>query len=253
MIRVGLCGFTIAMREYVETFRVVEIQHTFYDPPAPKTLVRWREQCGPRFEFTIKAWQLVTHEASSKTYRRLRRPLTDAQRKGAGAFKPSDAVRFGWETTLAAAHLLRATAILFQCPASFRATEENADNMRRFFRSIERPEGTRLLWEPRGPWPDDLVLSLCSELDLVHAVDPFLRPTLTPQLAYYRVHGLGDHYRSYTDDELRELHARAAASPIAYVMFNEVPRYEDARRFVRLTSLRSPSERRSAHSSDRRR
>jgi uncharacterized protein YecE (DUF72 family) len=235
-IKVGLCGFTTSMREYYETFRVVEIQHTFYEPPPPRTMLKWREQAPPKFEFTIKAWQLVTHQASSNTYRRMKRtPLTDAQRKGLGSFKPSDIVQHGWQTTKEAARILRATAILFQCPASFRPTPENIANMRRFFETLDRPEGVRLLWEPRGDWPEDTVLGLCRDLDLVDTVDPFLRPTLTPEITYWRFHGLGDHYRSYTDDELDRIveWTKDPARKTTYVMFNEVPRVQDARRFLR--------------------
>ena len=234
-IKVGLCGFTTSMREYYETFRVVEIQHTFYEPPPPRTMLKWREQAPPKFEFTIKAWQLITHQASSNTYRRLKRtPLTDAQRKGLGSFKPTDIVAHGWKTTKEAARILRATAILFQCPASFRPTPENIANMRRFFETLDRPEGVNLLWEPRGEWPDDLVLGLCNELSLVHTVDPFLRPTLTPELTYWRFHGLNDHYRAYTDDELDRIidWTKAPERKTTYVMFNEVPRVMDARRFM---------------------
>jgi len=36
--------------------------------------------------------------------------------------------------------------------------------MRRFFATIERPGGVHLLWEPRGPRPDELTLALFREL-----------------------------------------------------------------------------------------
>jgi hypothetical protein len=104
MIRLGMCGFTIGTAEYYRQFPVVEVQHTFYDPPPLPTLERWRTEAPEGFEFTMKAWQVITHLGTSSTYRR----------------------------------------------------------------------------EPRGPWPDDLVLALCRQLDLVHAVDPFVRPSLTP-------------------------------------------------------------------------
>src|SRR3954454_21508051 len=66
----------------------------------------------------------------------------------------------------------RATTVLLQCPRSFRATPENIDRLRRFFASVQRPAGVRILWEPRGPWSSALVRELCRELDLVHVVDP---------------------------------------------------------------------------------
>lgn len=229
----GLCGWTIAAREYYARFPVLEVQQTFYDPPAERTLVRWRESAPPRFEFTLKAWQLITHEATSSTYRRLRRPLPAQDRAAAGAFRESAVVDAAWLTTLRCAQLLRATAVLFQCPASFRATEENAARMRAFFRRTER-RGLRFLWEPRGPWPADLVRELCTELDLVHVVDPFVSETVTPERIYYRLHGIGGSRHVYTDAELARVATLVEGREGAYVMFNNLPRVGDAERFVRL-------------------
>jgi uncharacterized protein YecE (DUF72 family) len=139
-----------------------------------------------------------------------------------------------WETTARCAKLLRATAILFQCPASFRPTDENARAMREFFTTIRRPASMRMLWEPRGAWPDELIATLCHDLDLVHTVDPFLRPSVTKGLTYWRLHGNGSHYASYTDDELLQLKAWLPGDGETYVMFNNIPRVEDAGRFAAL-------------------
>jgi uncharacterized protein YecE (DUF72 family) len=232
-VKVGLCGFTIGAAAYFETFGVVEVQQTFYDPPAPRTLERWRAQAPPAFEFTMKAWQVITHAGTSRTYRRLKSPFSDGQRSEAGGFRVNATVMNAWKTTLGCAKRLRATAILFQCPASFRPTEENAGAMRKFFGEIGRQEGIRYLWEPRGPWPDAMVVSLCRDLDLVHAVDPFIRPSLTPDLVYWRLHGNGSHYASYTDEELAQLQAwLPGRARDVYVMFNNIPRAGDAKRFA---------------------
>jgi uncharacterized protein YecE (DUF72 family) len=235
-LRVGLCGFTIGAETYYRHFRVVEVQQTFYDPPPAQTLARWRTQAPPRFEFTLKAWQVITHLATSRTYRRLRSPFGSRAREEAGGFRWNDTVLGAWERTLECTRILRATAILFQCPASFRPTEENTGAMRRFFTGIDRPQGVRLLWEPRGAWPDDVVRNLCAELDLVHTVDPFIRPSLTPDIIYWRLHGNGSHYATYSDDELRRLDEwlPRAQDAEAYVMFNNIPRVQDARRFLEL-------------------
>ena len=230
--KVGLCGFTIGAAAYYEMFPVVEVQQTFYDPPSALTLERWRAQAPPAFEFTMKAWQVITHAGTSRTYRRLKSPFSERQKSEAGGFRVNPTVLDAWKATLACAKRLHATAILFQCPASFRATEENAGAMRRFFDTIERPDGVRLLWEPRGPWPDDLVATLCRELGLVHAVDPFIRPSVTPQILYWRLHGNGTHYATYTDAELAQLHAWLESAGEAYVMFNNIPRVNDSKRFL---------------------
>ena len=231
MVKLGLCGFTMSAAEYFRTFGVVEVQQTFYQPPETRTLERWRITAPPGFEFTMKAWQLITHRATSRTYRRLRTPLTAAQKEEAGAFQLTPTVLEAWKTSLRCARILHATAILFQCPASFRAIEENVASMRRFFGAIERPAGVTLLWEPRGDWPDELVRGLCEELELVHAVDPFGRPSLTPHLTYWRLHGTSGAYHVYSDDELRQLIAWLPSEGETYVMFNNVPRVADAARF----------------------
>src|SRR6185503_19103411 len=144
-------------------FPVVEVQQTFYDPPPIGTLEKWRRQAPAGFEFTMKAWQVITH--------------------------------------------------LGESPASFRPTADNVAAMRRFLTAIDRPASVRLLWEPRGAWPNETVAGLCRELDLVHAVDPFVRPSVTPQLLYWRLHGNKSHYARYTDDELRQIIDWLAADP----------------------------------------
>lgn len=229
-MKVGLCGFTIGAAAYFEQFPVVEVQQTFYDPPPARTIERWRMQAPPAFEFTMKAWQVITHLGTSSTYKRCK---TAVKLDEAGAFRVNDTTMHAYETTVLAQRILRATAILFQCPASFRATDENIENMRRFFTTVKRPRNVRFLWEPRGPsWPDDVVLSLCRELTLTHATDPFVRPSVTPELTYWRLHGNGSHYAKYTDAELQQLHAWITPDAETYVMFNNIPRVDDAKRFM---------------------
>src|SRR4051812_40434478 len=106
-VRIGLCGFSMAFDDYVREFPMVEVQQTFYEPPRDETMRRWREQAQRDFEFTIKAWQLVTHDATSPTYRRLRRPLTDEERREAGSFRMTPIVLDAWARTLQCVRLLR--------------------------------------------------------------------------------------------------------------------------------------------------
>ena len=235
-MKLGMCGFTIGAAAYFKQFPVVEIQQTFYDPPPLETLAKWRRQAPGGFEFTMKAWQVITHLGANPTYRRLRRPMTDAQRAEAGGFRTNETTLAAWETTLAAREVLGATAILFQCPASFRPTDDNVWAMHRFLGGIARPQGVRLLWEPRGAWPDELVTALCRELNLVHAVDPFVRPSVTPEVLYWRLHGNKSHYARYSDEELRQLISWLPSDPSieCYVLFNNIPRVKDVQRFREL-------------------
>src|SRR5689334_10188231 len=99
-IKIGTCGFRANKTEYAELLSTVEIQHTFYQPPQVKTLEKWRTEVPSNFEFTLKAWQLITHEAKSPTYKRLKKPLTETEREEAGYFKPSAIVREALVVTL---------------------------------------------------------------------------------------------------------------------------------------------------------
>lgn len=221
------------MAAYVRRFALVEVQHTFYEPPADALLRRWRADVPPGFEFTIKAWQLVTHESSSPTYRRLKQPLPQEHRGHVGAFRSTPPVLRAWERTLECARLLRATAVLLQCPKSFRPTEPNVARLRTFLGRVERPDA-RLLWEPRGEWPTTLLRELCEELRLVHVVDPMQTETVTPTQTYYRLHGTTGMRHVHTDRELRHLRELVADRSRPYVLFNNLPRVGDAERFVDL-------------------
>ncbi|HEX8707962.1 MAG TPA: DUF72 domain-containing protein [Pyrinomonadaceae bacterium] len=234
VVKTGCCGFRMAMAEYTASFPVVEVQQTFYQPPQISTLERWRAAAPPEFEFTLKAWQLITHESRSPTYRRLKRELSEKERAACGSFRQSPVVSEAWETTLACALALKAGRILFQCPASFTPTAPHVKQLRKFFSSIERPAGLRLLWEPRGEWPGGLLRELCGELGLTHVVDPFAARTVTPEDCYFRLHGRKGFRYVYEDDELAELLEMLPGAGTSYVLFNNVRMREDAARFQRL-------------------
>jgi uncharacterized protein YecE (DUF72 family) len=230
---VGTCGFAGAQARAFAELDLVEIQQTFYEPPRPDTARRWRERAPESFRFTLKAWQLITHPASSPTYRRLRTPLSEAQRRRCGAFRLNDVTRMAWDRTLEIARLLRAEAVVLQTPASFRPTAEHLDNLHRFLSRIDRA-GLALAFEPRGEaWTEAILRPLLDALDLIHAVDPFLREPLTAGLYYFRLHGRpAYHYHHrYTDAELARLAERCLAPGDYRVLFNNDAMAEDARRF----------------------
>ncbi len=238
-IRVGCCGFPGSRKEYLQRFPVVEIQQTFYKLPRLKTVQGWRLDAdqarasggSPRFAFTIKAWQLITHEPSSPTYRRLGRPIPEAERDAVGSFRSTEAVFRAWESTAAVARALDALVIVFQCPPRFTPTPEHVANLRAFFRRIDRERRT-LAWEPRGGWPPTLVRALCAELELVHVVDPLRYPPETEGVRYFRLHGLTGYRYLHTDDDLEALRRACAGEAPAYVLFNNLFMGEDALRFL---------------------
>lgn len=234
-IRVGCCGFRSSRESYYQLLRAVEVQHTFYQPPQTGTLEKWRAEAPAEFVFTVKAWQLITHQSSSPTYRRLKRELTEEEKEECGSFRQTRTVKEAWNVTRASAQALHAAAILFQCPASFKPTKANIENMRKFFRqAVSERERLHFCWEPRGGWPREVVRGLCEELDLWHVVDPFVERTTTPERCYFRLHGRRGWRYSYEDAELEELHSLLPAGAPAYVFFNNIKMIEDAARFQEL-------------------
>ena len=232
-LAVGTCGFGISKLDYTRSFTCVEVQHTFYQPPGISTLARWRDEVPREFEFTLKAWQLITHEAKSPTYRRLKKKLSDVEKKEAGYFKSTPIVNEAWEVTLACARALKAKTILFQCPASFKPTKENISNLERFFSNIKRGK-INFCWEPRGGWDAKLVKRLCQDLTLWHVVDPFEGKSETPGNCYFRLHGRAGWRYEYGEAELEELAVTLPRNKRAYVFFNNSHMTADALRFQQL-------------------
>ena len=230
---IGCCGWAGSQSQYFSQFPVIEIQSTFYDPPASKVAVRWRSIAPAEFEFCIKAWQLITHAPSSPTYRRLRRPIDPCLSGFFGSFQDTDEVWQAWMKTLEIAEAVRASVVLFQCPASFRASRSNIENLSRFFQKIG-PQPFRLAWEPRGTWPAEVVRDLCAQYRLTHCVDPFVSAPDCESAPYWRLHGKGSYSYRYTDDDLIELTKLLFLAPAqsqAYILFNNVTMKEDATRF----------------------
>ncbi|MDI1243542.1 MAG: DUF72 domain-containing protein [bacterium] len=230
--KIGTCGFGRTRKdEFAKRLNCVEIQHTFYNPPQVKTLEKWRAEMPEGFEFTLKAWQMITHDAGTPTYRRLKREMTDKETAEAGSFRPTETVESAWQTTLASANALRARTILFQCPSKFTQTVENIKNLRRFFKRIKRG-GVEFAWEPRGKtWDDKTVANICGDLDLRHVVDPYRARTMTPEKIYYRLHGIGGWRYEYEEGELEELASMLPEDGISYVFFNNRGMFSDAVRF----------------------
>lgn len=232
-VKVGCCGFPGGMKKYFSQFRLVEVQQTFYKMPRLKTAQKWRQEAPSDFEFTLKAWQLITHPPTSPTYRKAGIKIPSGAEDSYGFFKSSDEVHEAWEETMRFARALQAKVIVFQCPASFKETPENIDNVSKFFGSV-KDSGFLFAWEPRGGWNESTIRAICSELELIHCVDPMEKESVGGEPRYFRLHG-GPHYRHrYSEEELQRLKGKVEDKE-TYVLFNNLNMYHDALAFNRLT------------------
>lgn len=230
LIKVGTCGFTT---KHFSVFDALEVQQTFYDLVSETTLKNWRSKAPERLEFTVKALQVITHPATSPTYKRMKK--FEGNKENFGFFRVNSDTARALEETLREAKVLNAKVIVFQTPESFKPTEENVRNLREFSSVLDK--GFIYAWEPRGKEWDSYggLKKLFEEIGMIHVVDPFRRKPLTEGLKYYRLHGKGRgevNYRyKYTDDDLRELYEMVKGQD-AYVMFNNVYSFDDAKRFL---------------------
>lgn len=237
-IKIGCCGFPTSKKNYVNTFSVVELQQTFYEPPEPKIALKWRSEVPGDFEFTLKAWQLITHTPNSPTYKKLKHPIPKDRQDCYGNFRSTSEVMAAWRKTKEIAEILKARIIIFQSPASFKPTPENKKNLQEFFRHLDR-DNFLLGWEPRGQWKKEEIYELSEELDLLDVVDPFNRQTVTTGLKYFRLHGIGGYRYRYSDEDLKKIIAWIEGSKEVYIMFNNVYMYEDACRFKEMVSKKT--------------
>lgn len=232
-IKVGCCGFPLAKEKYYQHLKVVELQQTFYQLPQIKTAKRWKEEAPRDLEFTLKAWQLITHKPSSPTYRRLKERISSRRQKYLGYFQPTDEVFAAWEKINEIAKTLNTKIIVFQCPASFTPIKQHKENLRKFFSTIER-DHYLIVWEPRGSWQQEEIDELCEELQLIACLNPFLKHSLARTMGYFRLHGKGGYRYRYNKKDLIHLKDLSGSLKQTYFMFNNIYMFEDAKRFLKL-------------------
>jgi uncharacterized protein YecE (DUF72 family) len=234
-IKTGCCGFANSPAAYFKGLQAVEVQQTFYRLPRPETVAKWREQAPAGAVFSLKAWQIITHDASSPSFRFLDKKYLDQALFQCGGFRMTDEVFEAWHALRGVAGVLKAKSILFQSPQNFDPSDDHVLGMGEFFRTIDR--GRLLLaWAPPESWPPDLISEVCSNCRLIHCADPLAGPVLSRGPVYYRLQGGVNGYRHrYSDEELKQLQ-RLCRRKKGFVFFNTLSMQEDARRFAVLLS-----------------
>lgn len=258
-IKIGTCGYTrykppegweekfqSRLHAYSAVFDAVEINKTFYKLPMERAAERWRQEVPEDFEFSLKAWQALTHPTSSPTWKGKKAGLSESQKSNFGYLRPNKDVIRAWEDTKKIAKALKARICILQTPISFGCTEENENNMRSLLTKIKR-DNIELGWEPRGNWLEnsEKVAEICSDLNLIHVVDIIRRDPVSPHpIAYIRLHGLNkneyDYNYDYSIDELKELYQKLISlvkeKDAVYCFFNNYNMYENAKELKKLIS-----------------
>ncbi|MEM0491192.1 MAG: DUF72 domain-containing protein [Acidilobaceae archaeon] len=241
-ILVGTCGFQRSRRLHYSNLDVVEVQQTFYDPRALETFYNWRREAPLDYEFTVKAWMLVSHEYDIRLWSRIKGDIP-GDKRNYGSLKVTSETLWAWSKTIEVVEVLNSKVIVVQTPPSFRASEENAIRATKFFTTVES-RGRIIVWEPRGDWWEklDLLLKIARETGVKIGGD-ILRGRVLPEwqdIVYARLHGLGGsevNYRyKYKDEDLvklKDLIFRLKPR-VAYILFNNVYSYDDSIQFKKI-------------------
>lgn len=239
-LKIGTCGWGLkgGHSAYFSEFGVVELQDTFYKLPKAETARHWKDEAPPNFEFTMKAWQAITHPSTSPTWRQGKLP--EGNQEHIGLLQPTEENLRAWSETAEICKILACNILVVQTPPKFDSTREHIQNVRAFFSKVKRP--CAVAWEPRGRWDNDTIRGLCTDLNLVHVVDPFRnKPARKTDTIYFRLNGIGPgdaNYRyRYTDQDLQKLSRMLDGHndvKEVYVMFNNMTMGQDA---IRLKNM----------------
>jgi len=155
------------LAHYGQQFQTVEINNTFYQLPAAKTLANWQALVPDDFVFAVKASRYITHMKKLKD--------------------PQKAIANFFERIPALGHKLG--PILFQLPPNWKF---NAGRLQDFLAALPRQH--RYAFELRAPgWLNDHAYQLLADYNValcIYDFDGRLSPKkVTADFVYIRLHG----------------------------------------------------------------
>ncbi len=173
-------------------FDTIEINSTFYNPPAPEIVRSWvrRVEHNKDFLFTAKLWQRFTHERDAsledeKTFKRAIEPLADAGRLG---------------------------AVLMQFPWSFKKTREEREYLAGL--AVQFGEFPLVVEVRHSSWSDPQTFQMLGELGVgfCNLDQPLIGRSLGPSdvaipashVGYVRFHGRNEKHWFSLDENVAE-------------------------------------------------
>ncbi|MGW5155888.1 DUF72 domain-containing protein [Nonomuraea wenchangensis] len=257
------------LAHYASRFPLVEVDATYYHPPARRTAELWRERTPDGFTFNVKAFSLLTQHPTrpDALHKDLRAALGENPKRTLYQRDlPPEVVEEVWDRFLSALVPLheagRLGALLFQFPPWFPPGESNR---RYLLRCRDRCRPMRICVEFRNAaWMDDahredtLAFLAAHDLPYVCVDMPQGHPSSVPpvlaatsDLAVVRLHGHSERWTSkvieerfgylYGEDELRDWAERIAGlserAAVTHVLTNNCCGDNSQRNAARLAEL----------------
>ncbi|MGW5264961.1 DUF72 domain-containing protein [Microbispora sp. NPDC004025] len=253
---------------YAGRFPLVEVDATYYNPPARRTAELWRDRTPKDFTFNVKAFSLLTGHPTrpAALYKDLRAVLGEPTRTLYRRDLPPEVVEEVWRRFLGALEPLHESgklgAVLFQFPQWFPPSEANR---RYILRCRDRCLPMRMCVEFRNAaWMDEATRSgtlgflAANDVPYVGVDMPQGHPSSVPpvlaatsDLAVVRLHGHSEKWTSrvieerfgylYSEEELRLWAGRiadlAARTTTTHVLTNNCCADNSQRNAARLAEL----------------
>lgn len=252
---------------YATRFPLVEVDATYYAPPAERTVGYWRDRTPEHFTFNVKAFSLLTQHPTrpGALYKDLRDKVPDKKNVYLRDV-PEEVAEEVWQRFLDALWPLheagKLTALLFQFPQWFPIGRHNKDYILEVKRRCEPMricvEFRNKTWMSEENQEETLDFLTRYAVPYVSVDMPQGHPTSIPpvfaattDLAVLRLHGHSDRWRSkniyerfgylYSDEELKELAPKvrslAGNAETTQVLFNNCYQDYAQRNATQLISL----------------
>jgi uncharacterized protein YecE (DUF72 family) len=180
-----------SLRAYSEVFNFTEVNYTFYEYPAVGVVEGWRKAVPADFTFSVRCHQDLTHKIGLK-------PVADAYRV--------------LDQMISYCVVLNSPFLVLETPASYVLDNQRLQEARGFFASATL-RGVRLVWDIRGPIPQQAV-DLMADFNIIGCVD--ISRVKAPEwtdIGYSRLFGKGKHnIYQFTDEELQVIDKNASES-----------------------------------------
>jgi uncharacterized protein YecE (DUF72 family) len=183
MLLVACSGFPVPVSRYWGAFPAVEISDTEIAMPGRGSIRRWTREAPEGFAFSVLAPKQLGDSAFKKT---------------AEADEALDAV-------LGLCTELKARAIVFGAPATFKVTKTNREALKRLVSRAPKKGGPSLVFDLPA-WKPAQVLDAAGRDDVVVAYDPLQsEPLDSGALRYIRLAGPAGHRSRYDEPSIEQL------------------------------------------------
>ena len=209
-ILIGTDNPTFSLNRYFEQFNLLEYGDTYKAFVKKKTLVSLRKKAGDDFSFAMKAPLFIAED--NDTIKRLSTniPIINKEKiENYGLFKPTEENQKLTNILIQEIENLDADAVIFHTSNKFQPTQENINNINKYFKDLGdhlKQEDRDSFWAPLGFWSSETIMEAIKDTSVIPAYDPLVDDMeINSVVNYFIMRGLGRYSKGYSDSALENL------------------------------------------------